>query len=87
MSISWESNVRKVIPYTPGEQPKNTDVINNIYDLYGCHYEWTLEACVSKIRARRGGYSGDSYSPPRRDNFYPDIAGSLNSSRATLYVK
>ncbi len=27
MSISWESNVRKVIPYTPGEQPKNTDVI------------------------------------------------------------
>lgn len=27
MSISWESNVRKVIPYTPGEQPKNTDVV------------------------------------------------------------
>jgi histidinol-phosphate transaminase len=27
MSISWESNVRKVIPYTPGEQPKRTDVI------------------------------------------------------------
>ncbi len=27
MSISWESNVRKVIPYTPGEQPKNADVI------------------------------------------------------------
>jgi len=25
--MSWESNVRKVIPYTPGEQPKSEDVI------------------------------------------------------------
>ncbi len=23
----WESNVRKVVPYIPGEQPKSTDVI------------------------------------------------------------
>ena len=23
----WENNVRKVVPYTPGEQPKDTDVI------------------------------------------------------------
>lgn len=26
-SLSWENNVRKVIPYTPGEQPKNPDKI------------------------------------------------------------
>lgn len=25
--MSWEENVRKVVPYTPGEQPKNTNVI------------------------------------------------------------
>ena len=25
--MSWEQNVRKVIPYTPGEQPKQTDMI------------------------------------------------------------
>ncbi len=51
MSISWESNVRKVIPYTPGEQPKNTDVIKlntnenpyppsprvkDVLDMYDC---------------------------------------------------
>ena len=27
MNNSWESSVRKVVPYVPGEQPKNTDVI------------------------------------------------------------
>lgn len=25
--MSWEENVRKVVPYTPGEQPKQTDII------------------------------------------------------------
>ena len=25
--MSWEDNIRKVVPYTPGEQPKNSDVI------------------------------------------------------------
>lgn len=27
LSNSWENNVRKVVPYTPGEQPKDTNVI------------------------------------------------------------
>jgi len=27
MNNSWESGVRRVVPYVPGEQPKNTDVI------------------------------------------------------------
>ena len=31
-----------------------TDVINNIYDLYGCHYEWTLEAGNTDGRVYRG---------------------------------
>ncbi|MDE6686758.1 MAG: histidinol-phosphate transaminase, partial [Lachnospiraceae bacterium] len=25
--MEWEKNVRKVIPYTPGEQPKEKDII------------------------------------------------------------
>jgi histidinol-phosphate aminotransferase len=25
--MSWEDNVRKVVPYTPGEQPKNKNII------------------------------------------------------------
>ena len=31
-----------------------TDIINNIYDLYGCHYEWTLEAGDTYYRVYRG---------------------------------
>ena len=31
-----------------------TDIINNIYDLYGCHYEWTLEANDTNYRVYRG---------------------------------
>lgn len=26
-TMNWEENIRKVVPYTPGEQPKETDVI------------------------------------------------------------
>ena len=66
-----------------------TDVIKNIYDLYGCHYEWTLEANYTSYRVRRGGfYGGSSSSPSKRSNgdnsFY---SYSNNSSRLTLYVK
>ena len=31
-----------------------TDIINNIYDIYGCHYEWTLEAYDTDGRVVRG---------------------------------
>ena len=31
-----------------------TDIINNIYDLYGCHLEWTLEANSTNFRVYRG---------------------------------
>ena len=31
-----------------------TDVIRNIYDLYGCWYEWTLEANDTRYRVNRG---------------------------------
>ncbi len=66
---------------------KDTDVINNIYDLYGCHFEWTLEACNKVNRSLRGGYSGDSSSPAYRISSSPNLAPSSTSSRATLYIK
>ena len=31
-----------------------TDIINNIYDIYGCHFEWTLEANGTNYRVYRG---------------------------------
>ena len=67
---------------------KNTkDVINNVYDLYGCHLEWTLEAYGSSSRARRGGFSGRSSNPANRANNGPSYTNSYDSSRATLYIK
>ena len=67
-----------------GEKP---DIINNIYDLYGCHFEWTLEACNSNVRAKRGGRSGSGNSPASRNNGYPSSTVSYDSSRATLYIE
>ena len=64
-----------------------TDVIKNIYDLYGCHYEWTLEANNTYNRVFRGGNYNYSYSPSNRNNNYSNISNSYNSSRLTLYVK
>jgi len=67
-----------------GGEPK--DVINNVYDLYGCHREWTLEAYDIYDRIRRGGLSGNDYAPSARDNNSPNNANYSNSSRAALYV-
>ena len=63
------------------------DIINNIYDLYGCHFEWTLEAISSKYRANRGGFSDGNLSPARRSDNFPTSTPSGYSSRATLYIK
>ena len=67
-----------------GEKP---DIINNIYDLYGCHYEWTLEAYDSDYRALRGGKSDSSDSPASRGYNSPNYTVSGSSSRATLYIE
>ena len=66
---------------------KSTDVINNVYDLYGCHYEWTLEAHKTDYRVERGGYSGGFNAPSNNYNTSPNLATSYDTSRATLYVK
>ena len=63
------------------------DIINNVYDLYGCHYEWTLEALNTISRAYRGGNYGSSRSPANRGNYDPYGTSSSRSSRATLYIK
>ena len=63
------------------------DVINNIYDLYGCHHEWTLEMISDDSRTHRGGSIAYNYSPAYR--FQTDTASTFRgcSSRATLYIK
>ena len=68
---------------------KENDVIKNIFDLYGCHFEWTLEAFYDYNRICRGGQSSIDYAPSYRyysTYYYPTT--SINySSRLTLYIK
>ena len=65
-----------------------TDKINNIYDLYGVHSEWTLEAKVPFARVSRGGNYNNSESPAFRGNYGPTYTpGVILSSRLTLYIK
>ena len=78
------SSIRNNTTTTGG---KDTDIINNVNDLYGCNYEWTLEAYDSNCRAVRSGYSGCSFSPAYRYGTYPYAPARYNSSRATLYIK
>ena len=85
--IDVESTISEYNNTTKTGGSKNTDVINNIYDLYGCHCEWTLEVYDNSARGKRGGYYGYSSSPVRCISKYPNLAYSEDSSRATLYIK
>ena len=94
--MNWMAKNNKMVGATDSSKintekvtgKKSEDVINNVYDLYGCHYEWTLEANSTNYRVRRGGYSGNYNAPSGRDDGYvPDSANSGDSSRATLYIK
>ena len=66
---------------------KETDVILNVFDLYACHYEWTLEANVDGGRVRRGSYFRYSYSPSYKVSSVPTNTENVYSSRLTLYIK
>ena len=64
---------------------------NNIYDLAGNMYEWTMEACSTGYRVVRGGrgsHDGD-YSPARfrYNNAVPNRSNDYNGCRAALYIK
>ena len=64
------------------------DVLNNIFDLYGCHREWTIEANLTNYRSRRGSDWGQlSLSPAFRGQDSPSSTDPAYSSRATLYIK
>lgn len=63
------------------------DKINNVYDLYGCHYEWTLEADHTFNRVYRGGFYDYSGSPSFRFGYDPYYTLDRNGSRLSLYIK
>ena len=63
------------------------DVLNNVYDLYGCHRELTLETYSTGHRAGRGGICSLGSSPANRIAVNPNYTSSVDSSRATLYIE
>ena len=66
----------------------SNDVLKNIYDLRGCHNDWTLEAYTSYSRVNRGSYSSGFSNPPSYRNIsYPNDMNSKYSTRLTLYIK
>ena len=65
-----------------------TDIINKVYDLYGCHYEWTLESNSDNRRVLRGGRHNGGNAPSfRAINYYPVHANDDLGSRLSLYIK
>ena len=66
---------------------KSEDVVNNIFDLYGCHYEWTLEANGTNYRVHRGGRYDVIYSPSNRGLNGPSGNSVSYGSRLSLYIK
>ena len=63
---------------------------NNIYDIAGNAYEWTLEADNRSYRVNRGGYyDSDGYNNPVNDRYsgYPTSSYGGRGSRCVLYIK
>ena len=64
--------------------------VNNIYDLAGNCYEWTMEAYTTVVRVLRGGgyFKPASDYPARyRGNGGPTNSYSYGGCRSTLYIK
>ena len=60
------------------------DIIRNIYDIYGCHGDWTLSAVSNNLRGYYGGYN---VSPANIEGTNPTEANVNMSTRISLYIK
>ena len=64
--------------------------VNNIYDMAGNVYEWTIEAIRTNYRVYRGGFyfhgSGSDYPASIRNDALPTNGGTENGSRLALYM-
>ena len=82
--IIKNQNDEELIPTGSTEYTK----ANNIYDLAGNVYDWTIEAIDDHSRIRRGGvYYSTNESAKTRGNFVPTNAIYHNGCRAMLYIK
>lgn len=65
----------------------SNDVLKNIYDPYGCHRDWTLEANSTRRRVSRGGSFSLINSSSSRGSISPSSTDTNYSVRLTLYIK
>ena len=85
-----DTTKRNMSPITGMKANQYEDIINNIYDIYGCHSEWTLAASSACSRLIRGGSYSFSIAPTRCAEATASSSGSVSSndsSRPTLYIK
>ena len=75
------------------KQPTGTNdawQANNIYDLAGNVWDWTIEANTTVYRVDRGGgynINGSRYPASYRSDNNPSVTNSFNGSRSALYIK
>ncbi len=72
---------------TTGNKEYSNDIINNIKDLGGNLFEFTLEAYNTYYRISRGGAFTNSYPISNRNKLDPFVTYGDNGSRLTLYIK
>ena len=85
-AVGTKSDIDKI--NTSQETGNNeNDCIRNIFDIYGCHWEWTLEAKGTLGRSGRGGYYDSNDEPSYRGYGSPTDSNVARSSRLTLYIK
>ena len=81
-----QGDTAKVIP----TGSNSAYAVNNIYDMAGNVFDWTLEAPSATDRVFRGGNSGNTASSyPASDRGFnsPTYSDSRIGSRSTLYVR
>lgn len=81
-----EGNKSKLIPTGSSENTK----VNNIYDMAGNVFDWTLEAYSTYSRVLRGGdyvYYGNSIPAAYRHSYNPTSSYAYFGCRALLYIK
>jgi len=87
---AYDSNWEPIEGMKEEVQPAGYYAVNNIYDMAGNVYEWTMEANSTDLRVIRGGVYGASGSEAPasgRYDSYPFSADVSDGFRFTLYIK